>query len=142
MFVLWNKEAPAGKGKCTKIPQLLNQAEHAKATSKARSRATTFPVGEKHGLLWVWMQPGSDAAFEAAKCAPTTLCTVSEPFLECCLCRSLIVSKNTECDMSAITSCCSSESACQGNELHCGAHPRSRVCVCLLLTTLAQPCST
>jgi hypothetical protein len=63
----------AGEGECQKIPQIYDAGEEHRACSMPNSSARTFPVGEKFGLLWVWMTAGTDAHFQAMQCATPSL---------------------------------------------------------------------
>lgn len=50
-------------------------------------------MGENNGLLWVWMEPGSDAALKAATCALTA--TATHTLMQLCstLCARSVQSK-------------------------------------------------
>lgn len=58
-----------GSGKCTGIPQSQRGAALQSAISSPRSCAISYPVTIKHGLLWVWLESGEDAAATAAATA-------------------------------------------------------------------------
>lgn len=60
----------AEKGACVGIPQAETKRLEEKACHLTRSSVASFPVGERDGMLWVWLTPGADAHLEALQCVP------------------------------------------------------------------------
>lgn len=57
----------AGSGTAVELPQSQPGAPKATACSSGRSCAVAYPTAQRHGLLWVWLEPG--AAGRAASAA-------------------------------------------------------------------------
>eukprot|EP00879_Flechtneria_rotunda_P007034 GHRR01007384.1.p1 GENE.GHRR01007384.1~~GHRR01007384.1.p1 ORF type:complete len:451 (+),score=111.23 GHRR01007384.1:101-1453(+) len=53
-------------GRCTEIPQAIDDKAKAVACSSSRSSVITYPVKEAYGLIWVWPTAGPAAAAQAA----------------------------------------------------------------------------
>jgi len=61
------------QGSCTKIPQIVDDAQHAAACASPRSCVKAYPTQVLHGLLWVWPQTGADSALRAAATKPSNV---------------------------------------------------------------------
>ncbi|GAX79139.1 hypothetical protein CEUSTIGMA_g6579.t1 [Chlamydomonas eustigma] len=55
------------QGKCTEIPQSIDEKAKTVACSSSRSCALTYPVREDCGLIWVWPDSRPEAASLAAR---------------------------------------------------------------------------
>jgi pheophorbide a oxygenase len=63
----------AGSGAAQEIPQSEPGTPMATACASKRSCAQSFPTAQAHGLLWVWLEGGSEAAAQAAAVPLPTL---------------------------------------------------------------------
>ncbi|KAF6264884.1 hypothetical protein COO60DRAFT_1698021 [Scenedesmus sp. NREL 46B-D3] len=54
------------QGRCTDVPQAIDEKAKAVACSSSRSCVTRYPTKEEAGLIWVWPTAGPDAESAAA----------------------------------------------------------------------------
>ena len=66
-----------GEGKAVSIPMSTDDAAEATACESPRSCATSFPVQESAGVLWVWPTSGADAWLQASA-TPVATAAVDE----------------------------------------------------------------
>lgn len=57
-------------GQCVQIPQALNAETEATHCANPKSCAIVYPTQEQQGLVWVWAEPGAQAAVESQGRSP------------------------------------------------------------------------
>ncbi len=57
-------------GQCVRIPQSLDAATEATHCANPKSCAIAYPTQEQQGLVWVWAEPGAQAAVESQGRSP------------------------------------------------------------------------
>lgn len=57
-------------GQCVRIPQALDAETEATHCANPKSCAIAYPTQEQQGLVWVWAEPGAQAAAESQARAP------------------------------------------------------------------------